>query len=156
MNGHALRLLGLPAALLLLAVGCNPKQARAEKAVTTYRILLEEVIKFDEAFKGRPEVVEMPGFVNVLNQNIAQIKSEQGAVDQFVKNLKEDQLFQKVSTQAFNMRELPTYLRYANGVNGIPTTRYSKGEKLVILWTDEMGAVVQPRVNEINKLASTN
>ena len=50
----------------------------------------------------------------------------------------------------------PNSTRWPPDMRGIPTTRYSKGEKLVILWTDEMGAVVQPRVNEINKFASTN
>ena len=154
MNGRALCLL-VPAAALLVVVGCNPRQARAEKAVTTYRTSLEEVIRFNEAFKGRPEVLDQPGFVNVLNQNIGLLNNEKAAVDQFVKNLKEDQLLQKVTTQAFSLEQLPTVMRASLGVSGLPTSHYSKNEKLVILWTDEMHAVIQPRVNEINKLAET-
>ena len=97
MNGRALCLL-VPAAALLVVVGCNPRQARAEKAVTTYRTSLEEVIRFNEAFKGRPEVLDQPGFVNVLNQNIGLLNNEKAAVDQFVKNLKEDQLLGAIPT----------------------------------------------------------
>lgn len=62
-------------------------------------------------------------------------------------------LLQKVTTQAFSLEQLPTVMRASLGVSGLPTSHYSKNEKLVILWTDEMHAVIQPRVNEINKLA---
>jgi len=155
MTGRALRLL-VPAAVLLLAVACNPKQARAEKAVTAYRTLLAETIRFNQAFKSRPELKEEPNFVVVLDQNIDLLEKEKLAVDQFVKDLKEDPLLQKITSQTMNMEQLPTFMRYSLGVNGIPTTRYSKHEKLVILWTDEMGVAIQPRVNEIRKIASAN
>lgn len=153
MTGCAQRIVP-PMVALVLVCGCNPKQARAKRAAVAYRTLLREVVKFNEAFKARPEAREVPRFEAVLNENIALLTREDERIQGLERTLKEDALLREIAVQAFTIEQMPPYLRSANYVSGIPETHYSKREKLVILWTEEMRSVIQPRVNEINKIAS--